>query len=321
MLIALVFLVVFGATCLMLFVFTAGRARELKQTRTRLEAFGLNAQAPVEVDQILVRRSIALSTLPWLDELLNRADIGVRLRLLVRQADLQWPVGRLVLVSVLAAVVTGYLIFLRTGSLLPSFCLAALAGVGPLLFVIRKKNGRFQRMRQLLPEALDLIVAALRAGHGFTSAMGMVARDAQEPIRSEFRQCFDEQNFGLELRTAMNNLAQRVPIRDIRTVVTAVLIQKDTGGNLTEILEKVAHIIREDFRLQRQVSVHTAQGRLTGWILSVLPIVLGTALYLANPEGMSVLWTRPLGLKMIYAATGMTLVGGLIIRRIVRIQI
>jgi tight adherence protein B len=322
MLIALVFFVLFLATCLLLLVLTAGRARELKQTRSRLEAFGLTPQARVaEPDEILVRRSTALSTIPWLDRLLSRADGGVRLRLLLRQADLNWPVGRLVLLSVLAAVVCGYLVFLRTQALLPSFCLAALAGACPFFYVIRLRNRRFARLRQLLPEALDLMVAALRAGHGFSSAIGMVARESPEPVRGEFRQCFDEQNFGLELRTAMNNLAYRAPIRDIRTIVTAVLIQKETGGNLTEILEKVAHIIREDFRLQRQVEVHTAQGRLTGWILSVLPLVLGTALYLVNPEAMSVLWTRSLGLKMIYGAVVMTIIGGLIIRRIVRVEI
>lgn len=176
-------------------------------------------------------------------------------------------------------------------------------------------------MRQYLPEALDLMVSAIRAGHTFSSSMSMASRECPEPIRKEFRQCFDEQQFGLELRTALTNLAYRVPIHEIRIIVTALLIQNETGGNLTEILEKVAYLIREDFRLQRQVRVHTAQGRMTGWILSILPAVLGFVLYLLRPEHMSVLWTRSAGRVMLYGGIVMTMIGALIIRRIIRIQV
>ena len=115
------------------------------------------------------------------------------------------------------------------------------------------------------------MVSAIRAGHSFASAMGMASRESPEPVRREFRQCFDEQNYGLDLRVAMTNLAHRAPIRDIRMISTAVLVQKETGGNLTEILERVSMLIREDFRLQRQLGVHTAQGRMTGWILCSCP--------------------------------------------------
>ena len=191
----------------------------------------------------------------------------------------------------------------------------------PYLYVLHKRGRRFDRMRQYLPEALDLMVAAIRAGHSFSSAMGMAAKECPEPIRKEFRQCFDEQNFGLELRLALLNLAHRVPIHDVRILVTAVLIQNETGGNLTEILDKVAYLIREDFRLQRQVRVHTAQGRLTGWILSLLPPILGVLLYLVNPEQMSILWTRSSGQKMLVGAIVMTLIGGLIMRKIIRIRV
>src|SRR6185369_1036481 len=175
----------------------------------------------------------------------------------------------------------------------------AIGGSIPMMNVLRKREKRFNRLRQRLPEALDMMVAGIRAGHSFTSAMGMVARESPEPVKREFRQCYDAQNFGLDLRHAMLNLGYRVPTRDIRMITAAVLIQKETGGNLTEILEKVSILIREDFRLQRQVQVHTAQGRLTGWILSILPLVLGVALYMVNPKQMSVLWERPVGLKML----------------------
>ena len=219
------------------------------------------------------------------------------------------------------ALVAGTLVLMRTGALLLAFGIGALAACVPLLYVLRMRSSRFDRMRLYLPEALDLMNAAIRAGHSLTSAMGMVAKESPEPIRREFRQCYEEQNFGLELRLALNNLAYRVPIHDIRMVVSAVLIQNESGGNLTEILDKVSHLIREDYRLQGQIRVHTAQGRLTGWILSILPAVLGLALYMVHPEQMSMLWTREPGRYMLYGSIVMTTVGALLIRKIVRIQV
>jgi tight adherence protein B len=165
------------------------------------------------------------------------------------------------------------------------------------------------------------MVSALRAGHSFNSALGLAANESPNPIGKEFRICFDEQNYGLELKTAMTNLAVRVPLQDLKIVITAILIQKESGGNLAEVFDKAAYVIRERFRLKRQVRVHTAQGRLTGWILSFLPVVLGIALYLINPESMSLLWTRPLGVKLLYLSGGMTIVGGLIIRKIVNMDV
>jgi tight adherence protein B len=217
--------------------------------------------------------------------------------------------------------VAGYPVYLRTGASLLSLFIAGMAGAAPFAYVLHRRSARFDRMRQYLPEALDLMVSAIRAGHSLSSAMGMAANESPEPIRREFRQCFDEQNFGLELRQALLNLSHRVPIHDIRILVTAILIQSDAGGNLTEILDKVAYLIREDFRLQRQVRTHTAQGRLTGWILSLLPPLLGVLLYLVNPDNMSILWKRPEGRAMLYTGTVMTMIGGLIIRRIIRIRI
>jgi tight adherence protein B len=198
---------------------------------------------------------------------------------------------------------------------------AALAGSMPFQYVIRRRNKRFEQMRQFLPDALDLMVAAIRAGHSLSSAMGMAAKECPDPIRKEFRQCFDEQNYGLDLRSALSNLQYRMPIGEVRMIVTAVLIQAESGGNLTEILEKAAYLIRENFRLRRQVQVHTAQGRMSGWVLSFLPVVIGFLLYLINPTHMSLLWTHPTGQKLMYTGVVMTTLGALIIRKIVRIRI
>jgi tight adherence protein B len=262
-----------------------------------------------------------LSGVEWFDEMLKKLNYSENLRLLLYQADLKWTVGKLLLSAVGAAIVAGYLVYLRSGAVVLAVPIAILAGAAPFFYVLQKRARRFDKMRQYLPEALDMMVAAIRAGHTFGSAIGMASKDSPEPVRSEFRQCFDEQNFGLELRFALQNLAHRVPIHEIRIIVTALLIQSETGGNLTEILDKVAYLIREDFKLQRQVKVHTAQGRMTGWILSLLPPALGVLLYLANPQHMSLLWERPIGRQLMAASIVMTTIGALIIRRIVRIRI
>jgi tight adherence protein B len=196
-----------------------------------------------------------------------------------------------------------------------------LLGSAPLVFVLQKRRRRFTQFEQDLPEALDLMVSSLRAGNSLVSAMRLVAHESPDPIGGEFRICFDEQNYGLELRTAMENLVTRVPLQDLRIIVTAILIQKESGGNLAEVLDKASYLIRERFRLRRQVRVHTAQGRLTGWILSLLPVVLGIALYFVSPETISVLWTRSIGVKLLYTAAGMTIAGALIIRKIVNMEV
>jgi tight adherence protein B len=172
-----------------------------------------------------------------------------------------------------------------------------------------------------LPEALDLMVSALRAGHSLVAALRLVAHESPDPVGVEFRMCFEEQNYGLELRTAMENLVNRMPMQDLRLVSTAILIQKESGGNLAEVLEKGANLIRERFKLKRDVRTRTAQGRLTGWILSALPLVMGLLLYIINPQMMSLLWTREIGVKLLCGSAVMTVIGALIIRKIVNMEV
>jgi tight adherence protein B len=317
----LVFLAFFSVLCVIVMIVGGPNQAEAKQTRSRLDQIRASQSDFGMEEPVDVRRVEQLSSVPWLNQLLTQLDFSKQLRALLRQADLPWTVGRLLLVSAAMACVAGYLVYLRTGAMFLTVLIGGLASLGPLAYVYHMRSNRFDKMRLYLPEALDLMVAAIRAGHSFSSAMGMAASESPEPVRREFRQCFDEQNFGLELRYTMTNLANRVPIHDIRILVTAVLIQADTGGNLTEILDKVAHLIREDFRLQRQVRTHTAQGRITGWILSLLPPILGFMLYLVNPDSMSILWKRSEGRVMLYSGVTMTIIGALIIRKIIRIRI
>jgi len=314
-----VFAAIFAAVVLLLLAVTGAGAAQTKRTVDRLQAIQRRRperdmpQTPLDV-----RVEDTFSSLPWLDQLLHKVNLAPQLRLLLRQADLKWNVGKLVLLCLLTGLGCGYLVYLRTHAVILAVGIVAFTGAIPFFYVLQKRKARFDRLRLLLPDAIDLMVACIRAGHGLNSAIGMVSKEAPEPVRGEFRQCFDEQNYGLELRTSLSNLILRVPIRIISA---GILVQKDAGGNLAEILEKVGYLIREDFRLQRQVGVHTAQGRLTGYVLAVLPVALGIGMYMLNPGQMSLLWTRPLGLKMLYGSIISTTIGMLIIRKIVRIRV
>jgi tight adherence protein B len=319
--VVLVFVSAFIVAALLLAASQAGASKSLRGTLTRLDSVTLPAKQAHVDEFALLKREELLSSIPWFDRWLRSFNFFGRLRLLLRQADVSWTVGGLVASTLGCWALAATVLYLRTGTLVPAVLLGAVAGTIPWLLLLRKRTRRFDTFEEMLPEALDLIVSALRAGHGLNSAIGAVAKEMSGPIAVEFRQCFDEQNFGLELRTAMLNMAMRVPIQDVKIIVTAILVQKESGGNLAEVLNNVANIIRERFRLKQEIRTRTAQGRLTGWILGGLPTVLGVVLYVANPEYVSVLWTHPTGLKMLYGAAGMTLIGALIIRKIVRVRV
>jgi tight adherence protein B len=321
MVVGLIFIAAFAVTGLLLAASGTGASQTLKQTLARLDAVSTASRLAAVDEVATLRREELLSSIPWFDRWLRSLNIFGRLRLLLQQADLTLTVGSVVLATLGCWAVAAALLYLRTKSFIPAILIGACAGTIPWLYVLQKRAQRFAAFEQALPEALDLIVSALRAGHGLTSAIGTVGKEKTGPVGKEFRQCFEEQNFGLELRTAMLNLAARIPIQDVRIMVTAVLVQKESGGNLAEVLDKVATIIRERFRLKREIRTRTAQGRLTGWILACLPVVLGILLYLGSPEHISLLWTHPMGLKMLYGAIVMTLIGALIIRKIVNVRI
>jgi len=188
-------------------------------------------------------------------------------------------------------------------------------------WVLMKRAKRMELFIEELPEALNLMVSGLRAGHSLVSALGLVASECPDPVKSEFRTCFEEQNYGVELKTAFDNMIRRIPEYDLKIVTSAIMIQRESGGNLAELLDKASDTIRERFRLKRQIKTHTAQGRMTGIILACLPIFLGMLLYFINPDLMSVLWKNPTGIKLMCISGGMTVLGGLIIRHIVNIDV
>jgi tight adherence protein B len=320
LLLIVVFFAVFSVAALLMTAGRTGASQQAEQTLNVLKAALATTKLSSADQAVDIRKQEVFSTVPWLNRWLVKLELAPRLRLLLYQADLNWTAGTLILMSLISFVIPAYLIYLRTGALIPTLLIGLLLGSAPFVYVSYKRRKRFNKFEQGLPETLDLMVSALRAGHSFISALDLAASESPDPIGKELRICFDEQNYGLDLKTAMNNLTTRVPLQDLRIVITAILIQRESGGNLAEVFDKAAYVIRERFRLKREVRVYTAQGRLTGTILSFLPIVLGVALYLINPKSMSLLWTRPIGIKLLYTSGVMTIIGSLIIRRIVRMD-
>jgi tight adherence protein B len=320
LIVVVVFLGAFVVLALLLGATGSSADKQAKQTVAVLEA-ALASDQQRAAEQIDIRKSEVMSAVPWMNKWLMRFEIAPKLRSLIYQSGLKWTVGSLLLMSAVCAVVAGYLVYWRTGVVALAALIGLAAGFAPLMFVLQKRSMRFGKFEQGMPEAVDLMVSALRSGHSLASALGLVGHESPDPIGSEFRICFEEQNYGLELRVALDHLTSRVPLQDLKIIVAAILIQKESGGNLAEVLDKTAQVIRERFRLKREIQTYTAQGRLTGWILTILPLVLGCALYFISPDNMSLLWKRELGIKLLYAAGAMIILGGLVIRQIVNIDV
>jgi tight adherence protein B len=253
----------------------------------------------------------------WLDEILEPYPFAQRLRKRILQAGSSTTVATLILTS-LGLFIAGYAIAWLFASMILIDVPAGVAlGMLPYGVLSFRKARRIGAFNAVLAESIDMLARALRAGHSVAGAMEMLAANAQEPAASEFGEIFKQQNLGLPMRDALMQLLDRVPSADLRVLVTAILVQRDTGGNLAEILDRTVFVIRERLRIQGEIQVQTAQGRLTGWILSALPVVMLVLLNLLNPGYSSIMLSDPFGRKLIYASVGMLAVGTLIIRRIV----
>jgi tight adherence protein B len=196
-----------------------------------------------------------------------------------------------------------------------------MGGSLPFAFLLNRRAARMKVFEEQFPEALDLLSRALRAGHAFQTALGMVADELKAPVGPEFKKTFDQQNYGLPLRDALNQLAERVTVLDVKFFVTAVLIQRETGGNLSEILDNLAHVVRERFKIRRQVRVHTAHGRFTAFVLLSLPAVLAIALSMLNPEHMGPLFHERMGQMALMIAMVMQAVGFVWIQKVIKIEV
>jgi tight adherence protein B len=261
-----------------------------------------------------------LSHLKSLDKILTRtAGLSGPLERLITQSGLKMSVGSLVLASALLALIAFLVVDWLTYSSLFALAVAPFVGALPYLFVRHKRTKRFDKFEEQFPEAIELLARALRAGHAFPTGMMMVADEMPEPIGAEFKLLYDRQNFGMPLPEALRGLAERVPLIDARFFVTAVLTQRETGGNLSEVLDNLATVIRDRFKVKRQVRVLTAHGRITGWILSAMPPSLAAVLFVISPEHMNLLITDPLGLKMVGVALFFQVLGTVVIRKLVNV--
>ena len=277
-------------------------------------------QRGAAIDEDLLKAQ-ASGPLPALDRLLRGSAPGSALSRWLEQTGVQTTLSAVVVKAVMVAIIVAMGVGMAVRA---SWGLPVGAAVGfalPFLLLSRKRGKRMRAFEEEFPEALDLISRALKAGHAFATGLKMVADEMAEPVGPEFRKTFDEQNFGLPMKDALDNLTQRVPIIDVRFFATAVLIQRETGGNLSEILENLAHVVRERFKILRQVRVYTAHGRMTGYVLLALPAVLCVALAFINPDHMNLLFREHMGQMLLLGAIVMQTCGYMWIRQVVKIEV
>ena len=292
---------------------------EQRALRKRMKTGGVTAKAAADAG--LLRTETPLSQIPFVDTVLHALGVFSRpMQRLIDRSGLKLTVGALVLMSLCS----GVAFFLITQTLsrltLAALVIGFAATFIPTWFVNFKAKSRVAKFEEQFPEAIDLLARALRAGHAFTTGLSMVAEEMPDPVGTEFRLAYDRQNFGMPMPDALRALGDRVPLLDARFFVTAVLTQRESGGNLSEVLDNLASVIRERFKVKRQVRVVTAHARITGWVLALLPPSLGVILTFLAPQHMSLLWTHPTGIRMVVVALILQVTGTLIIRKMVDVE-
>ena len=261
------------------------------------------------------------SSAPWLDQQLLQVPGAAALSRLMVQAGQKWQLSTVFFSSLGAAIVVGWLGSVIFSSAALGLLAALVAGLSPCIYLYILRQVRFTKFDNLLPEAVDLMARGLRAGHAVNAVIEMVASEIADPVGAEFRTLHEQQVLGLPARDAMMNLVQRMPSDDMRFLATAILLQKETGGNLVQILDKTAAVMRERSRLRGQLRIYTAQGRITGWILCIAPFIMFALIGVVNPSYEKILFKESLGQDMIYAGLIMMLVGVLVIRKVIDIKV
>jgi len=267
----------------------------------------------------LLKQQQALSSFDAFDKVLRNAPKVQRLKTLLEQSGAKVSVGTLLAGVALLGLVAFYLVGRATGWYVLGIPVALVAGALPFAILARMRTMRMLKFVEQFPEALDLITRALRAGHAFTTGLEMVANEMPSPVREEFRLLYDQQNYGMSMPDALKVFATRIPVLDARFFVTAVLIQREAGGNLAEVLDNLSGVIRDRFKVKRQMRVVSAHGRITGWVLVCLPPVLGLTLMTINPEARQLMFGEKLGIQMMIGAAVLQSIGALIIRKIINV--
>ena len=315
---------VFGVGIIVAMYFGAMKVPAMMQQR-RLDARLQELSAPPPDEKETGAKALVkvgtLGPMPALDRLIGGTTRGSAFGRWIEQAGVKMSISAVILIAITLSVTFALLGGILSGK---TWALALGAVIGfalPFLVLNSKRGRRMRKFEEEFPEALDLISRALKAGHAFATGLKMAADELQEPVGPEFRKTFDEQNFGLPLKDALDNLTHRIPSLDVRFFATAVLIQRETGGNLAEILENLAHVVRERFKILRQVRVYTAHGRFTGYVLLALPAVLGIALAFINPDHMNLLFKEKIGQALLLTAIVMQVIGYFWIKQVIKIEV
>jgi tight adherence protein B len=318
----LIALAVFVVVALAVFVIASlldERSAKARLLRERLSTVQKTAEGEPGQELALLRDEV-MSKIPALDNLLRRSSSISNLQTLLEQADVKSRAGNVLLLCVLSGVGLGLMVLF---SGFPQFAWLGLilGAILPYSYANYKRGKRFQKFEEIFPEAIDTLARAVRAGHAFTTALELIASEMAEPVASEFRKLYEEQKFGLPVRDALINLTERVPLVDVKFFVTAVMLQRETGGNLAEILDNLSYVIRERFKIMRQVRVHTAQGRMTMMLLMGLPPIIVVTMQTMNPSFIRPLFDDPIGHALIVVGITLQTLGYFVIRKIIQIQV
>ena len=315
----LMFLLISVLTFFVVLFVTKPSKKEIELGK-RLAGLGSSSATDQVVSPDILKREV-YSDVAFVNSILQRTKLAAHLNNLLKQANSTWTVGQLLFSALAAWAVVGMMSAVWLHSKLMGLVIGLVAANAPYMFLVIKRKARLNRFESVLPDAIDLMARALRAGHAVTAAIEMVAREIPNPVGIEFRRVFEEQNFGLPLREALLNLATRVPVPDLQFLVTAMLVQKETGGNLAEVLDKTAAVIRERSRLLGQLRIYTAQGRMTGWILGLLPFIVFAMMNFLNRGYARIMLDDPTGRKAIWLGLGLMTVGAWMTRKIVDIKV
>jgi tight adherence protein B len=320
---ALMAIVVFLVVAIAAFYIGTLLDRRNAQARLIKERLANERKVPERApeEKLALLRDEQLSDIPAIDKLLRRSERVTDLQKLLAQGGLQIRAGNFLGISALAGV-AGTLIGYVLSKRMEVAWISLLIGlIIPYTYASFRRNKRFEKFEELFPEAIDTLARAVRAGHAFTTALEMITNEVAEPVASEFRQLYEEQKFGMPVRDALMNLTDRVPLVDVKFFVTAVMLQRETGGNLAEILDNLSYVIRERFKIQRQVRVYTAQGRLTMALLMGMPPIIVVVMMVLNPSFIRPLFQDPIGHTLLVLGITLQTIGYFVIRKIIRIQV
>lgn len=296
---------------------THGGGAQRISRRLRLMSGGIDADR----EKVSILKQRRYSSNDWLDGFLHRRWLANAIDRALLQSGLRWTVAQFIGAALGGMCVALLLLQTRPVPLAAQVIIALMFMCGPYVLVLRARATRLIKIEEQLPEAADFLARAMRAGHSFSNVLQMVGSELPEPLSGEFRWVHEEINYGVPLNEALYNLAERIPLTDLRYLVIAVVIQRESGGNLAEILGNISYIIRERLKLIGKVRVLSAEGRMSAWILGLMPFCAMAFMIATNPQYVSVLWTDPAGVRMLWYGVGMILIGVLWIRRVIHIRV